>query len=284
MPYWGGEHPCLPRCGFRSVSALENFQVELSCARVRSFLRWQAGMLAASVRCIMPRMYCIKCGADNLETAKFCRKCGEAVVDAGMAGRSDAEIEEETRVAVRAVGEENHSVGEAPPPLLRKEGSLEASVGGDADTDAAEAEIFAISPTLLFVKIGYALAAFGALLLVAAVSVFTSVAAWIAVLIALLLFLIPAYYHFKQKIVKYTLTHSKLEIDEGFISRTTRNVPIRRIQDVTVSASVMQRLLGFGNLAIDNASDDGGKVVLKNINDPKYYADVLLRQMRRLDE
>jgi ribosomal protein L40E len=24
-------------------------------------------------------MFCIKCGADNLETAKFCRKCGEEV-------------------------------------------------------------------------------------------------------------------------------------------------------------------------------------------------------------
>ena len=35
-------------------------------------------------------MYCIKCGADNLETAKFCRKCGESF-----------EAEEETRVAVR---------------------------------------------------------------------------------------------------------------------------------------------------------------------------------------
>lgn len=228
-----------------------------------------------------------------METAKFCRKCGEAVDDAGTVGHGDAgtigtvepfEREEETRVAVRPVGGENHPVGQAPPPLPRKEGSLEARVGGDADTDATEAEIFAISPTLLFVKIGYVVAAFGALLLVAAVSVFTAVSAWIAVLIGLLLFLIPAYYHFKQKIVRYTLTDSKLEIDEGFISRTTRNVPIRRIQDVTVSASVMQRLLGFGNLAIDNASDEGGKVVLKNINDPKYYADVLLRQMRRLDE
>jgi hypothetical protein len=34
---------------------------------------------------------------------------------------------------------------------------------------------------------------------------------------------------------------------------------------------------------VDNASEDGGKVVLENINDPKGYADILLRQMRRLD-
>ena len=201
------------------------------------------------------RMYCIKCGADNLETAKFCRKCGESF-----------EVEEETRVAVR----ENGAV---------------AAMGGDADTDSQEAEIFAISPTLMFVKVGYALAALGALFLAAFTSVFLSswISVWLSVFIGLLLFLIPAYYHFMRKMVSYKLTESKLEIDEGFISRTTRSVPIRRIQDVTVSSTVLQRMLGFGNLTIDNASDDGGKVVMKNINTPKFYADVLLRQMRRLD-
>lgn len=203
-------------------------------------------------------MYCIKCGADNLETAKFCRKCGESF-----------ETEEETRVAVRGEG------------LLAS-----PAMGGDADTDSQEAEIFAISPTLMFVKVGYALAALGALFLAAFTSVFLSnwISVWLSVFIGLLLFLIPAYYHFKRQMVSYKLTESKLEIDEGFISRTTRSVPIRRIQDVTVSSTMLQRMLGFGNLTIDNASDDGGKVVMKNINTPKFYADVLLRQMRRLDQ
>ena len=202
-------------------------------------------------------MYCIKCGADNLETAKFCRKCGESF-----------EVEDETRVAVRG------------------ETLASPAMGGDADTDSQEAEIFAISPTLMFVKVGYALAALGALFLAAFTSVFLSswISVWFSVFIGLLLFLVPAFYHSKRKMVSYKLTESKLEIDEGFISRTTRSVPIRRIQDVTVSSTMLQRMLGFGNLTIDNASDDGGKVVLKNINTPKFYADVLLRQMRRLDQ
>ena len=215
-------------------------------------------------------MYCEKCGADNSETAKFCRKCGAVV-----------EAEEETRVAIRSpmsnvqglIGEgENHPGFQ--PPLARHEGS-----------QSDEAEIFSISPTLMFVKAGYAAAAVGALFLVAFVSVFlpTIVSTWVAVLFGLMLFLIPAFYHFKQKLVRYTLTDSKLEIDTGLVSRTTRNVPIRRIQDVTVSASVLQRLLGFGDIVIDNASDLGGKAVLKNINSPKHYADLLLKQMRMLE-
>ncbi|MEP6786816.1 MAG: PH domain-containing protein [Acidobacteriota bacterium] len=221
-------------------------------------------------------MYCIKCGADNLDTAKFCRKCGADLSSqqSAVGGQPEiSETDEETRVAVRRDTE-----------MTIPETGAAAKIGGDADTDASEAEIFAITPTLMFVKAGYVAAGIGALLLVGLVSAFTAISPFWAVLFGLLLFLIPAFYHLKKKLVRYTLTDSKLEIDEGFISRTTRNVPIRRIQDVSVTSSPMQRLLGFGDLVIDNASEEGGKVVLKSINTPKYYSDVLLRQMKRLDK
>ena len=61
-------------------------------------------------------------------------------------------------------------------------------------------------------------------------------------------------------------------------------MPLRSIQDVSVSSTITQRMLGFGNLVIDNASDDGAKIVLKNINTPKKYADILLKQMRLLNK
>jgi uncharacterized membrane protein YdbT with pleckstrin-like domain len=136
----------------------------------------------------------------------------------------------------------------------------------------------------MFVKIGYALAVCGAFLLVALLSVFVpGVSYMIAIPLAMALLLIPAYFHFRRKMIKYTLTDSKVEIDEGFISRTTRNVPLRRIQDVTVSSGIMQRMLGFGDLVIDNAGTDGDRITLKNVNSPRKYADILLKQMRQID-
>ena len=77
---------------------------------------------------------------------------------------------------------------------------------------------------------------------------------------------------------------TRIEIDSGLVSRTTRNIPINRIQDVTISSGIYQRLLNFGDLVIDNASEDGGKVVIKNIDSPRKYADLLLGQMRRLEK
>jgi membrane protein YdbS with pleckstrin-like domain len=190
-------------------------------------------------------MYCVKCGTDNPDDATYCKKCGALL-----------EAEEETRVAVRAGGE---------------------SAGAEEET-----EIFRTGPTLKFVYAGYVGVIVGALFLVAILSVL-SVPAWIAVPLGILLLLIPAWYHVKRKMISYRLTDTTIEIDSGLISRTTRNIPLRRIQDVTVSSSMMQRLLGFGSVVIDNASDEGGKVVLENINNPREYADMLMKQMHRLD-
>lgn len=197
-------------------------------------------------------IFCTKCGAKNSLEAVYCLKCGAML-----------EAEEETRV-VRSIKKT-----EAAP-------------------EEAEKEIFSIAPTLLFVKIGYGLAILGALLLVAVFSFFSqltgiNIPAWFAVLAGLSLLLIPAFYQFKRKLVRYTLTDSKIEIDEGLISKRTRNVPLRTIQDVTVSATVPQRIFGFGDLIIENAGETAGKIVLKNINSPKKYADVLLKQMRQLN-
>ena len=201
-------------------------------------------------------MFCIKCGARNSDEAVYCQKCGALL-----------EAEEETRLA------------RAPQKV-------------ESDEEQAlreEKRIFTIRPTLVFVKIGYAAAVASAFLLVAVLSAIDSwlnleISPWFFVLAGLALLLVPAYFHLKRNIVRYTLTDSKVEIDEGFIFQNTRNVPLRSIQDVSVSSTIMQRLLGFGNLVIDNASEDGGKIVLKNINSPKQYADALLRQMRLLDK
>ncbi len=192
-------------------------------------------------------MFCIKCGANNSDQAIYCQKCGNAL-----------ESEEETRIARKSGDQKN----------------------GDEDE---ERKVFSISPTLMFVKIGYVLAALGVLLMVALLATF-SISFLISALVALPLFLIPAYYHLKQRMVRYTLTDAKVEIDEGFIFQNSRNVPLRSIQDVSVSSTITQRMLGFGNLVIDNASDNGGKIILKNINTPKKYADVLLKQMRLLNK
>jgi uncharacterized membrane protein YdbT with pleckstrin-like domain len=191
-------------------------------------------------------MFCKKCGKDNADDALFCQKCG-----AGLAA------EEETRVAVRP--------------------------NGEAAVDVVR--IFTVTPTLMFVKLGYVLAVLGAFFLVALFSTILSpfVGVWPGVILGVALLLIPAFYHIRQKLKHYTLTETTIEIDTGLVSRSTQNIPLRRVQDVTVSSTVFQRMLGYGDIVIDNASETGGKVILDNIDKPRERADQILRQMRQLD-
>ncbi len=192
-------------------------------------------------------MHCSNCGSYVAPGVRFCSGCG-----------SPASDPEATRIA------RTHT--DLPLQQTR--------------LDELERTIFTVRPTLIFIKLGYALAVLGAIALVFLLALI-DVPAYISILLALALLLIPAYFHIKRNMIRYTLTDSKIEIDTGLIARTTRNIPLSKIQDVTVSASVPQRILGFGDLIVDNASEMGGTTVLHNISKPRHYADLLLSELRR---
>jgi uncharacterized membrane protein YdbT with pleckstrin-like domain len=190
-------------------------------------------------------MTCSVCGAYVTPSVRFCSNCG-APVDS-----------EQTRIARMQ-----------PRPLEPT-----------ADTDL-ERTIFTVRPTMVFIKTGYALAVIGGIALVFLLASL-GVSASISIPLALALLLIPGYYHIRRNMVRYTVTDAKLQIDTGLIARTTRNIPLSKVQDVTVSASIPQRVLGFGDIIVDNASELGGSTVMHNISKPRHYADLLLRELRR---
>jgi uncharacterized membrane protein YdbT with pleckstrin-like domain len=150
-------------------------------------------------------------------------------------------------------------------------------MSGDQDL---EHTVFTVRPTMLFIKAGYGLAVVTGIALVFLLASL-GVPASISIPVALALLLIPAYYHIRRNMIKYTVTDSKLQIDTGLIARTTKNIPLSKVQDVTVQATIPQRLMGFGDIIIDNASEIGGSIVMHNISKPRHYADLLLRELRR---
>jgi len=191
-------------------------------------------------------MTCSTCGAYLTPSVRFCSNCGAPAADP-----------EATRIA-------------------RLQSSA-IEFGGDQDL---EHTVFTVRPTMMFVKAGYALAVVTGIALVFLLASL-GVPASISIPLALALLLIPAYYHIRRNRIKYTVTDSKLQIDTGLIARTTKNIPLSKVQDVTVQATIPQRLMGFGDIIIDNASELGGSIVMHNISKPRHYADLLLRELRR---
>jgi len=192
-------------------------------------------------------MYCLNCGAFVPTHARFCNGCGVPV---------DTEA---TRLAARPAGD-----------------TRSAARAAKAD----EHVIFTERPTLLFIRFGYAAAAVAALLLTVLLAR-VGLPVSFSLLLALFLLLIPAFRHLKRNMLRYTLTDSKLEIAQGFLKHQTRNIPLGSIQDVTVSMSIPQRLLGIGDISIDDASEQGGRTLLHNISDPRRHAEMLLTELRR---
>jgi membrane protein YdbS with pleckstrin-like domain len=186
------------------------------------------------------------CGAYVAPGVRFCSNCGAPASDP-----------ESTRIARMQSNRLEHS--------------------GDDDLEHV---VFTVRPTMIFIKVGYALAVLAGIALVFLLA-YIGVPAYISVLLALALLLVPAWYHIKRNMIRYTVTDSKLEIDTGLVARTTRNIPLSKVQDVTVSASIPQRIMGFGDIIVDNASEVGGTIVMHNISTPRHYADLLLRELRR---
>jgi membrane protein YdbS with pleckstrin-like domain len=221
-------------------------------------------------------MHCTNCGTYIAAGQRFCAGCGAPAADPEATRYAGAQ-------PVRPLQPQQPYPPPQPyaaPPVTPTPPAAYSPARVERTGDA-EREIFKVRPTLFFIKVGYGLAALGAILVIVLLAAFISAPWWVAVPIALAMLLIPAYYHVKRNMIEYTLTNHKIEIDEGFIARTTRNLPLRNIQDVTVSSSIFQRLLGYGNVVIDNASELGGSTTMRNIHNPRQYADLLLRELRR---
>jgi uncharacterized membrane protein YdbT with pleckstrin-like domain len=189
-------------------------------------------------------MYCNKCGQTLPEGSRFCNSCGSQTVTA-------------------------------------TEGA--AAVATYAD----EHDIFTIRPTMIFVLIRYIVAALIVIAAAALMGILSArsaagpeVAFLVILGVALVAFSNPVYNHILRKREVYTLTNHKLEMRYGIIAKIVRNIPLRNIQDVTVTASVWQRFMNLGDIEIDSASESG-KIVLDDIHHPERYANQILAELRR---
>lgn len=151
-----------------------------------------------------------------------------------------------------------------------------------------EVTLAVLHPSFLFVGVRYAgavVATIAFVLLGAFVAAqswpyISAAAPWAVVVLSILAFGNPIYHHIRRQMETYTITNQKVEIQTGLLSRTTRKIPIHKIQDVTTQATLLGRLLGIGSVLIDSASESG-KITLKNIPKPQMVSDEIVRYLKK---
>ena len=96
-----------------------------------------------------------------------------------------------------------------------------------------------------------------------------SLIAWLA-LFFLGWLIVGIFFFISMYIEKWTteraLTNKRLVIKRGLISRQTEEMSFNRIEEVNLNQSILQRLLGSGNIRVTGTGS--GEVVMKNIDDP----------------
>lgn len=88
----------------------------------------------------------------------------------------------------------------------------------------------------------------------------------------LILFIWPIKRHVQRQSIKLTISGDKLRYETGLASKSTRIIQLSKVQDVRVVQSLMQRILGVGDISIETAGENS-RLVVANLDDPQRLAE-----------
>ena len=80
----------------------------------------------------------------------------------------------------------------------------------------------------------------------------------------------------------FVLTTERLIIRSGLVAKFGREIPLERINDVTFSQSLFERLIGAGDLLLESAGEHG-QSRFSNVRDPEAVQLEIYRQMEAND-
>lgn len=106
--------------------------------------------------------------------------------------------------------------------------------------------------------------------------------AWMGSLVLALLIVICLVrivpFHVQLATSRYTATTQHIEVERGIFERFNRRIPVAYIRDLTVTASIDQRLVGVGNITVTTSS--GESITLEDIADPQTKRDIIWELVR----
>ena len=145
---------------------------------------------------------------------------------------------------------------------------------------AQEECLFKLQPAFLFVALSYAWAAALTIFSTILIAYLGGSLIWVLG-VSVVLFSYPLWQHLKWNKVRYILSSTKIEIQQGLIDKNSSYLALWHIQNVTVNESLLDRILGIGDILIDSAGS-ANKMTLKKIRQPRRYADIILAHLPRV--
>ena len=229
-------------------------------------------------------MFCQHCGNGLTSESLFCNRCGSKApkqkgAGTQRAGRPPAPPRPARRAPVIPPTPDEESFEEYEEEYEYEEDYPERrDKGYREDFTDQDQVIFSITPTFYEVLPSYLVAAVLSLIVTAGVAYVRGILG-IALIAAAIFFIRPLVRHMRLRRTVYTLTGAKLEIRTGIFSKDTKSIPLRHIDNVEISETLKERLIGIGDVLIDSAALDT-KMVLNNVKNPRKYADMIMEQLQ----
>jgi uncharacterized membrane protein YdbT with pleckstrin-like domain len=101
-------------------------------------------------------------------------------------------------------------------------------------------------------------------------------------LLALVLLFLPFRKHLGTRMVSLTIDSDHITEERGILSRARRTVDLSKIQDVTVKQTIVERILGLGDLHLESAGQNSATIVMEGIDSPRAVADLILARAKEL--
>jgi membrane protein YdbS with pleckstrin-like domain len=237
-------------------------------------------------------MYCHRCGNQIPAGSQFCNRCGAQInttadrlrkpsIKAAPPRPARRHPILDSRPAPKPVEEEETEIAEQTAEAripARRAGTQ--TVPGNKAPDGV---IFRINQAFYPALVAYFGSTMASLAVVGVIiGLKLPVPLWVIPILVILIYIPAIIRHIRLRTTIFILTPTKLEIESGFFSKSSRNIPLRHVQDVFVSETFKERLIGIGDIIIDTAATEG-KISLDNISEPRMYADMILDQLHGWD-
>jgi membrane protein YdbS with pleckstrin-like domain len=224
-------------------------------------------------------MYCNRCGNNLPPDSQFCNRCGNRIETENHPHHARPNPAPMTRPARRRLAIEDQFPEE---PYVEEYDDTDEYDDFEDEDDVVEVKneddaVFTIFPAFYEVGSQYLLAILLSVFVTALIA-YLRLPLWIALVFSAGSFIKPIYRHILNRNTVYKLTPTKIEIKSGLFSIKSRNIPLRHIQDVSVSETFKERLIGIGDVVIDSAAIEG-KIFMRNIKNPRKYANMILDQL-----
>lgn len=102
----------------------------------------------------------------------------------------------------------------------------------------------------------------------------------VGVLVILVVGLVP---FLRWVTTSYTLTNRRFVMRQGILSRSHRDIPLTRVNDVSFQQNLVQRMMGTGALIVESGGEHG-QLVLKSIPRIEYTQNQLYRIVEELND